>query len=174
MRPPFDFPEHPMRTALVIAVVLVSSAAAIAADTPTEARTLLDRYYADLLLKDGTKESLTQAARLFANPALPTARPHGRAVFAACATAGLTEPYRFYRPLLDNDNDHIPYFDEKGKKTGVAYFNPTEAAETAQQIVDEFAANDPAVKKIKSDHLKTADQIPHLKKWLDARFGKKE
>ena len=65
---------------------------------------------------------------------------------------GRTEPHRFYRERLD---------DEKS------------AESLADEIATEFAKDDADVKKIMANHPKTADQIPHLKTWLETKLGKK-
>lgn len=107
-----------------------------------------------LLLKDGSKDSLAQAGRLFENKDLARVHSGGRAeVLRLYLAAGRTEPYRFYRKQLD---------DEKA------------AERTADEIAKEFAKDAPDVKKIVADHPKAADQIPHLKTWLDAKLAEKK
>jgi hypothetical protein len=108
-----------------------------------------------LLLKHGGKESLAAAVRLFENKDLvQVISSSGRAeVLQRFVAAGRTEPYCFYHERLD---------DEKS------------AERFAVEITTEFAKDDADVKKIVADHPKTADRIPHLKTWLDAKSGKKE
>ena len=105
-----------------------------------------------LLLEDGTKESLAEAARLFDNKELLKNKADRSQALALCAKAGLSEPYRFYRERLDEEQT---------------------AERFADEIAKEFAKDDPDVKKIVADHPKAADQIPHLKKWLDAKLKAK-
>jgi hypothetical protein len=144
-----------------------------AAGDKAKARPILGRELADeargwdwrdsllLLLEDGTKESLAEAAKLFGNKAhkalldslLPFDPPTRPQVLARCAKAGLSEPYRFYREQLDDE------------KTAERY---------ATEVATEFAKNDAEVKKIVADHPQAADQIPHLKKWLDAKLAGKK
>jgi len=129
----------------------------------------------DLLLKDGTAESRKQVRRLFSNPYLRHKtgiyrnRPRLLRYFAA---AGMSEPYRFYVPLLDINKSELRQFDEDGKPSGASYFYPTVAEESAREIVRKFAPDDAEVKKIVKQFPKTADQIPHLKKWLRSRIEK--
>ena len=51
-------------------------------------------------------------------------------------------------------------------------FHPNGAEECAREIVGKFAYDDAEVKKIVEKFPKTADQIPHLKKWLRSRIEK--
>jgi hypothetical protein len=125
----------------------------------------------EALLGDGTEQSKRQVARLFANKDLPHKRSHARwNIFRLCAKAGMKEPYRFYLPLLDNNDKELPHRGGNGKTVGASYFNPSVAVETAEEIAKRFAGDDPAVQEIVKNNPKTADQIPHLKKWLRAQL----
>jgi hypothetical protein len=127
------------------------------------------------LLDDGTEESKRQVARLFANKDLPHKRNYTRwNIFKLCAKAGMKEPYQFYLPLLDNNDEELPHLDENGKRVGASSFDPSVAVETAEEIAKHFAGDDPAVQEIVKNNPKTADQIPHLKKWLQAKVSAKE
>ena len=55
--------------------------------------------------------------------------------------------------------------DDKG--TRVTY-----AEVHAKELVEDIASDDAAVKEIAKKHPKAADQIPHLKKWLQSRLPK--
>jgi hypothetical protein len=122
------------------------------------------------LLEDGSPESVRQVKRLFTNKDLAHDRFGIRpAVFRLCVKAGMKEPYQFYLPLLDNKSQQLPHLDDKGKPTGVSVFHPTVAEEFAREIVERFAGDEPAVQEIVKKFPKTADQIPHLKKWLRSR-----
>ena len=157
-RPRSSTTERAMRTALILALLIHSFPSAIAADPPSDPRQYLDWWYRQpavkLLLKHGGKESLAAAVRLFENKDLmQVISSSGRAeVLQRFVAAGRTEPYRFYRERLD---------DEKS------------AERFAVEITTEFAKDDADVKKIVANHPKTADQIPHLKTWLEAKLGKK-
>jgi hypothetical protein len=91
-----------------------------------------------------------------------------------CVKAGMKEPYQFYLPFLDINGDELPHLNEKGKKVGVSAFHPTVAEEYAREIVERFAYDERAVKEIAKNNPKTADQIPHLKKWLRSQLPAKE
>jgi hypothetical protein len=128
----------------------------------------------DMLLKDGSAESRKQVARLFSNRRLPHERDWARVeALRQCAGAGMKEAYQFYLPLLDINKSELPHLDEKGKESGASFFHPTVAEELAREIVEKFAPKDPAIKDIVKKFPKTADQLPHLKKWLQERIDAK-
>jgi hypothetical protein len=128
----------------------------------------------ELLLKDGSDASRRQIARLFANKNLhsanSTARYERSNILRRCADAGMTEPYRYYLKQLD-DNE-VAYSSSSSGDTEVRRVTFAEAA--AEEIVEDFARDDPDVKKIAKKFPKTADQIPHLKKWLQTRIAKQK
>ena len=126
----------------------------------------------DLLLKDGSAESKAQVLRIFSNRSLPHERESARArILRRCAEAGMKEAYEFYLPFLDNHGSELPHLNEKGEPTGASYFHPSVAEEFAQEIVQRFAPDDPAVRAITQKYPKAADQIPRLKEWLQSRLA---
>jgi hypothetical protein len=127
------------------------------------------------LLDDGSEESKRQVARLFANQDLAHKRNYTRwNIFKLCVKAGMKEPYEFYLPLLDNNDKELPYLDAKGMRSGASFFDPSVAVETAEEIAKHFASDDRAVQEIVKYNPKTADQIPHLKKWLQKNLPSTE
>jgi lysophospholipase L1-like esterase len=129
----------------------------------------------EALLKDGFPESRKQVERLFVNPTLR--HPRGGAtdmmrstIFGQCLQAGMKDPYRFYLPLLDINKSRLSTFDKQGKEVGYSQFDSTIAEMFAKEIVEYFAMNDPAVQEIARKFPKVAEQIPHLKKWLQAKL----
>jgi HEAT repeat protein len=130
---------------------------------------------AEALLADDTPESRMELVRLTRNPRLHLGSDLNRPdLLARCAAAGLKGPYAYYLKLLQIDGNEYPPRgqDEKGWK-GTSYPRPV-AEVFAAEIVRQFAPNDPEVKKIAAAHPKAADQIPHLKKWLDGKLAVKE
>ena len=140
----------------------------------------LDRWSekaVELLLKDGVWASRKQVARLFVNHHLNDPltgsgwAPRGE-LMRLCADAGMKEPYAYYLKQLDNTNVAF-----SGFPNGSAEEIKTTYAEVhAKEIVTELAPNDPAIQEIVKHHKKETEQIPHLKKWLEAKsaagFGK--
>jgi len=74
--------------------------------------------------------------------------------------------------MLNDNRSKVPIVDENGKERGTNTFHPSVAEHFAHEIVEKFAPDDAEVKRIVKQFPKTADQIPHLKKWLRSRIEK--
>lgn len=116
----------------------------------------------DSLLKDGLVESRRQVAKLFSNDKMKRVdfsdeEARGK-MFRRCLDAGMTEPYRFYLPLLD----------EKGHLR-----SPTIGESCAREIILHFAPDDAAVREIARKHEAMAQQIAPLKEWLRTKIAGK-
>jgi hypothetical protein len=127
----------------------------------------------DLLLKDGSAQSRQQAARVLSNRRLALAEGRVRpSILRSCAAAGMKEPYGFYLPLLNNKETKLVVVDANGKEIGTRdfYSGWTVARSFAREIANEFAGDDLEIKVIARKY-QIADQIPHLKKWLESRLS---
>lgn len=126
----------------------------------------------ELLLKDGTPASREQVARLFKNKELHRGSSsfHGSVrgeILRLCVEAGMKEPYAYYLKQLDNNEVAFTSFssgDEKATQTTYAQVH-------AREIVQTIAPDDPAIKEITKKSAKDLDQIPNLKKWLQAMIA---
>jgi hypothetical protein len=134
----------------------------------------LCKHAVEVLLRDGSPESLEQVARLFKNRQL--SRDFSRSqdnlrgqILRLCVDAGMKEPYAYYLTQLDNDDVALTAYG--GVRETPTY--TTYAQLHAQEIVQVIASDDPTVQKIAATHAKDVDQIPHLKKWLHARIADK-
>jgi hypothetical protein len=124
------------------------------------------------LLKDGSAEARRQAARVFSNPQV-RGHPdeHRVRIFRACAAAGLTDPFRFYLPLLDIAGPHLSMPNDEGKWVAAAHYYPSVGEAFAEEVVTRFAPDDPAVKEIVRKFPMPAHRVPELKNWLRSRLG---
>jgi hypothetical protein len=118
---------------------------------------------------------MSQLARLFTNPDLPRENFGNRGtVLAACVTAGMPEPNRFYLKMLETPGQELALMNEKGDNIGTRSFEPSVAAEFADEIVNRFAPHDETVKTIVKKYLTAEERVPALKEWLRTRAGKKD
>jgi hypothetical protein len=123
------------------------------------------------LLKEGSAESRRQAVRLFAHEDLYRQEsPLNLAVsrdsaMRAFVDAGMVEPYRYYLRQLDNNGlvPAVPGSDQPRKVTWAELH--------ASEMWRVFDFREPALKEIGRAAL--AEQIPGLKKWLQARIAEK-
>jgi hypothetical protein len=115
------------------------------------------------LLKEGTPEARRIAGRITVNPRLDDLGWERARLLAILAKAGLAEPYRYYLRLLDR----------AGRELGNAVHTRPVREVIADEIVSEFAPDDPAVKEIAGKYARASDRIPDLKKWLQARRAAK-
>ena len=120
----------------------------------------------EVLLKDGSPASRAQAARIFKNKQLHHGgtKPYDSfrvEIARLCVDAGMKEPYSYYLKQLDNQK--VAFTSTNGE---TAY-----AQVLAREIVQTIAPNDPVIKEIAKKHAEDSDQIPYLKKWLQAKIA---
>jgi hypothetical protein len=127
------------------------------------------------LLKDGSAESRRQVARVFGNGRLVSESDSRIArvrILKACAAAGMTGPYQFYLPLIDRKGELLTIWNKEKQDIGAAHYSPSISEAMAEEIVTQFAPDDPAVKEIAKKFPKPADRIGPLKEWLRSRLDK--
>jgi hypothetical protein len=114
----------------------------------------------DVLVKEGTPAAYKVIAGITANPHMLNLGWERARLLRIIAAANLPDAYRYYLPLLDI----------RGNEIGSSrYANGTVVGEIiANEIIEQFAPNDPDVIRIKKMFPKAADQIAPLKEWLRA------
>jgi hypothetical protein len=116
----------------------------------------------DALLADTAPASRHTAGLLFGGDMLERLPGNERvALLRRCAAAKMVEPYRLYECLLCAVGDRL----------GTVTFSPGVAAHFAQEIVNDFAADDPEVQAIRKKYPGWEEQLPHLEKWLTGKIA---
>jgi hypothetical protein len=131
------------------------------------------KHAVEILLNDGTDESRKQAARIFKLKELDRTGGgvdnYRAEIMHLCAEAGLKEPYHHYLKQLDNnDVGYISWGANDEKVTQTTY-----AQIHAREIINTLAAKDATVQEIAKKYKTESEQIPHLKKWLEAKVAAK-
>jgi hypothetical protein len=116
----------------------------------------------DVLVKEGTPDARRVIDRLLANPRMLDLGDERALLLRILAAADLPEGYQFYLPLLAIKGNSIPGGSQYGEGTVVGEV-------IANEIVEDFAPNDPEIIRIKKKFPKPGDQIAPLTEWLKAK-----
>ena len=86
----------------------------------------------------------------------------------------MTEPHQLYITMLETPGTELVLKDKEGKTVATRNFDPSVAAEFADEIVKRFAPDDETVNAIAKKYPTAEERVPALKDWLRTRAGKKD